>query len=229
MRILIVDDELAAGTYLQSLIEQVPGVSTDIATSGEEALKKASVNQPQAVFLDIDMPDINGLELARTLAKENEDLSFVFATAYPDYALEAFELYSVDYILKPFDKERIKKTVKKLLDKSRYSDEVPVLIKTVKQNVFLKPCNILYIEAQPSGNIIQTLNGIHITKENINDLHSKLPQYYFFRCHRSYVVNLKRIKEIVPSGRTFQIVLETSEKIPLSRNQEKTFRMKLQK
>ena len=230
MRILIVDDEPATGLFLQSIIKELPGVKTDIATSGKEALKKASINQPQAVFLDIDMPDINGIELAHTLAEKYEDLSLVFATAHPDHALEAFELYSIDYILKPFDQERIKRTVKKLMDKSKYfsSTEVPIPVKTTIQNMFLKPSNILYIEARNSGNIIQTSNGTHITKENIHNLSIKLQQHNFFRCHRSYLVNLKRVKEIVTSGRTFQIILDTEEKLPLSRKHEKTLRIKLQ-
>jgi DNA-binding LytR/AlgR family response regulator len=230
MRILIVDDEPATGFFLQSIIKEVPGVITDIATSGKEALKKASINQPQAVFLDIDMPDINGIELAHILAEKYEDLSLVFATAHPDHALEAFELYSVDYILKPFDEERIKKTVKKLKDKSNLYTlvEVPIPIKTKKQKVFLKPSNILYIEARSTGNIIKTLNRTYIIREDIHSLEVKLQQNNFFRCHRSYLVNFKRVKEIVPSGRTFQIILDTGQKIPLSRKQEKLLRIKLQ-
>jgi DNA-binding LytR/AlgR family response regulator len=232
MKILIVDDEPATGLFLQSIITEVPGVVTDIATSGKEALKKASINQPQAVFLDIDMPDMNGIELAHTLAEEYEDLSLVFATAHPDHALEAFELYSVDYILKPFDEERIKKTVRKLADKlkspSQALAEAPIPVKTKKQNMFIKPSNILYIEARSSGNLIKTLNRTYITREDMRSLEGKLQQYNFLRCHRSYLINLKRIKEVVPSGRTFQIILDTEEKIPLSRKQEKILRMKLQ-
>ena len=231
MRILIVDDEPATGFFLQSIIKEVPGVITDIATSGKEALEKASINQPQAVFLDIDMPDINGIELAHILAEKYEDLSLVFATAHPDHALEAFELYSVDYILKPFDEERIKKTVRKLVDKlnpSQTLSEAPIPVKTKKQNMFIKPSNILYIEARSSGNLIKTLNRTYITREDMRSLEGKLQQYNFLRCHRSYLINLKRIKEVVPSGRTFQIILDTEEKIPLSRKQEKILRMKLQ-
>lgn len=230
MRILIVDDEPATGLFLQSIIKEVPGVATDIATSGKEALKKALISQPQAVFLDIDMPDINGIELAHTLAEIYEDLSLVFATAHPDHALEAFELYSVDYILKPFDQERIKRTVKKLIYNTKHfsSTEAPIPVKTTTQNVFLKPSNILYIEARNRGNIIQTFNATHITKENIHSLDIRLQQHDFFRCHRSYLVNVKRVKEIVSSGRTFQIILDTEAKIPLSRKQEKALRIKLQ-
>lgn len=229
MRILIVDDEPTAGFLLESIIKEVPGVITDVAASGKEALAKAAVNEPQAVFLDIDMPDMNGIQLAHTLAEKYEHLALVFATAYPDYALEAFELYSVDYILKPFNKERIKKTVKKLVNASNLSrSEASIPIKTPKQTFFVKPGNILYFEARSSGNIIKTLNRTYTTREDIHAFEIRLQPDNFFRCHRSYLINLKHVKEIVPSGRTFQIILITDEKIPLSRKQEKLLRRKLQ-
>jgi two-component system LytT family response regulator/two-component system response regulator LytT len=94
--------------------------------------------------------------------------------------------------------------------------------------MFIKPSNILYIEARSSGNLIKTLNRTYITREDMRSLEGKLQQYNFLRCHRSYLINLKRIKEIVPCGRTFQIILDTGEKIPLSRKQEKILRIKLQ-
>lgn len=205
---------------------------TDVATSGKEALKKALINEPQAVFLDIDMPDMSGIKLAHALAKEYKDLSLVFATAHPDYALEAFELYSFDYILKPFNEERIKKTVKRLIEKSQLlslaQSETSISIKTQKQTTFLKPVNILYIETRSSGNIIKTLNRNYTTKEDIHILEVKLQPYNFFRCHRSYLVNLYHIEKIIPSGRTFQILLDTGDKILLSRKQENILKKKLQ-
>ncbi len=229
MRILIVDDEVATALFLESIIKEVPGVVTDIVTSGKEALKKASINKPQAIFLDIDMPEMNGIELANILAEKYEDLSFVFATAHPDYALEAFRLYSVDYIIKPFDQERIKKTVRKLItNKSEELAEISLTIKTKDRQIFLKPSNILYVETCSNGNIIKTLNKMYVTKENMGSLEKRLQQYNFFRCHRSYLVNLQYIREIFPSGRTFEILLDREEKIPLSRKQETLLRTKLQ-
>lgn len=164
------------------------------------------------------------------LAKEYENIYFVFATAHPDYALEAFELYSFDYIIKPFDQDRIKKTVRKLKDKAKQinTTEIPLPIKTKDHKVFLKPSNILYIEAYSSGNIIKTINNTYITNENMGSLEEKLKQYNFFRCHRSYLVNLQYIKEIIPSDRTFQIILNTGEKVPLSRKQEKLLKIQFQ-
>jgi two-component system response regulator LytT len=226
MRVLIVDDEPATGFFLESIIKEVPGVITDVATSGKEALRKASAIEPQAVFLDIDMPGINGIELARTLAEKYDDLSLVFATALPDYALEAFKLYSIDYILKPFDRERIKKTVRKIADKLDQS-EVPIPIKAKNQRVFLKPSDILYIEARRPGALIKTLTKTYDITIDIKSMETALGQYNFFRCHRSYLVNLGHIKTIVPSARTYQIILDSGDKILLSRKQESTLRKKL--
>ncbi len=229
MRVLIVDDEPATGLFLESIIKEIPGVITDVATSGKEALEKAAISEPQAVFLDIDMPDMNGIELAHILTKKYKHLSLVFATAYPDYALEAFELYSVDYILKPYDEERIKKTVKKLVDKSNLGQtEAAILIKTKKQMVFIKPSNILYIETRDNGNIIKTLNRTYTTREDMHSFEVRLQPYNFFRCHRSYLVNLKHVKDIVPSDRTYLIILDTEDKILLSRKQASLLRTKLQ-
>jgi DNA-binding LytR/AlgR family response regulator len=229
MRILIVDDEPTTGFFLESIIKEVPGVITDVVTNGKEALESAAISEPQAVFLDIDMPDMNGIELAHILAKKYEHLSLVFATAHPGYALEAFELYSVDYILKPYDEERIKKTESKLADKSNLGQsEAAIPIKTNKQMVFIKPSHILYIETRDNGNIIKTLNRTYTTREDMHDFEVSLQQYYFFRCNRSYLVNLKHVKGIVSSGRTYQIILDTEDKILLSRKQASLLRIKLQ-
>jgi DNA-binding LytR/AlgR family response regulator len=229
MRVLIVDDEPVTGFLLASIINEVPGVTTDVATNAKEALKKAAINEYQAVFLDIDMPDMNGLELAQILAKEYEHLSLVFATAHPGYALEAFELYSVDYILKPYDEERIKKTVRRLADKTGLSQSEPAIpIKTKDQMLFLKPDHILYAETRGNENIIMTLHRNYVIREDINALDVRLQPYNFFRCHRSYLVNLKHIKEIIPSGRTYQIILDSEDNIPLSRKYERVLRTKLQ-
>lgn len=228
MRVLIVDDEPVAGSLLASIIKEVAGVTTDVATSGQEALEKAAINEYQAVFLDIDMPEMNGLELAHILTKEYEHLSLVFATAHPGYALEAFELYSVDYILKPYDEERIKKTVRRLADKTSTSQPEEVIpIKTKEQMLFLKPDHILHVESRGNENIIMTLRRNYVTREDIHTLDVRLQPYNFFRCHRSYLVNLKHIKEIIPSGRTYEIILDTDDKIPLSRKYERLLRLKL--
>jgi len=228
MRILIVDDEPVTGSLLASIIKKVPGVIIDVTSSGKEALEKAAVNEYQVVFLDIDMPEMNGMELAHILAEKYKNLSLVFATAHPGYALEAFELYSFDYILKPYDEDRIKKTVEKLAEKSHSDQSEEVIpIKTKGQMIFLKPSHILYIETRNGVSLIKTSKRIYATRQDLHAFEVRLQSHDFFRCHRSYLVNLRHIKEIIPSGRTYQIILDTDDRIPLSRKHERRLRTKL--
>jgi two-component system, LytTR family, response regulator LytT len=235
LRVLIVDDEPAAGLYLKTIIEEVPGVDVAaIAMSGQEALQKAAIYLPQIVFLDIDMPDMNGLEVARTLVNSQEDIFLVFATAYPDYALQAFELYSFDYILKPFNEKRIKRTLSKLIEKIQHKStrksvfDNCIAVETQTGKIWLKPGEIQYVESRKPSTIIKTLTETYITKGGMDTFEKILQPYNFCRCHRSYLINPKLIKEIVRSGRTFQIALTSGERVLLSRRQEKTLRDILQ-
>lgn len=235
LKVLIVDDEPAIGLYLKTIIEEVPGVTVvAAAVSGEEALQKAAMHLPQVVFLDIDMPEMNGLELARTLTERQAGINLVFATAYPDYALQAFELYAVDYILKPFNEKRIKKTVRKLLEKTQPQpsgksvSEKFITVETQTGTIRLTPSEMLYLESRKPQTIIKTLTAAYTARGDIKAFEAMLHPYGFFRCHRSYLVNPKFIKGIIRSGRTFQIVLNSGEMILLSRRQEKILREKLQ-
>jgi len=236
MKILIVDDEPATGHYLKGIIQQVPGVEeVYLATSGKEALCQAEAILPNVIFLDIEMPEMNGLEVAHILAKKNVDIFFVFATAYPDYAIQAFKLYSFDYILKPFNPERIKKTVIKLRDRLYQSSSFITQTSTIKieigkQKVLLKPEEILYIESCKMKKVsIKTLKIDYMINRKLYDMEKEMEQYGFFRCHRTYLVNLKHIKEITPTGRSFQILLSSGDIILLSRQHERLLREKIGK
>ncbi len=135
------------------------------AGDGKETIRQVEIYQPNVVFLDIDMPEMNGVEAARELAEMRPGLYFVFATAFPDYTLEAFELYSFDYILKPFDEKRIRQTVRRLRDKvseelSRESQQSPgILIEVEEQKIFLNPEEILYAESRRRKVLIKTEKG----------------------------------------------------------------------
>jgi len=234
MKVLIVDDEATTGLYLQTIIEQVPGVKVAaVCASGREALAMAATHHPQVVFLDVDMPEMNGLELALALTEKYEDIYFVFATAYPDYALQAFELYAYDYILKPFHEERIKKTLRKLQyiiqkpSSPKSDSEMTIWVENGKERICLCPSDIVYIESNNHRTVIKTADHSYLTWHNINQLKNRLEPCGFYQCHRSYLVNLKHVKEIIQTGRTFQVALQSGEKIPLSRQQERDFSKKI--
>lgn len=231
LKILIVDDEPMIACYLRNIIAAVPGTRVvDVATSAREALQQAEIHKPQAVFLDIDLPQMNGLELARILQQRQKDIYIVFATAHPDFALQAFELYTFDYILKPFNEARIKKTVCKLREKINrpLADINAEHIFRMEYNgraIFLKSADIIYIESRsPKRIFIKTVKNAYLIRGELNTIEQKLNPLGFFRCHRSYLVNLQQIKEIIPSGHTFEIVLHSGDKVLLSRQHEKILR-----
>ncbi len=236
LQVLIVDDEPATGIYLKAIIEQVPGVNVlAVTSSAKKALEEAAKYLPHVVFLDIDMPEMNGLELARTLVKRHDDINIVFATAFPDYALQAFGLYAFDYILKPFNEKRIKNTIKKLIGKMQAQHPAPgelryvkhIAIDTQAEKIFLNPDEILFIESNRSKLNIKTVRNAYIIKGKLHSLEERLAPYGFFRTHRSYLVNLRHIKEITPSDYTFEIVMLSEDRVLLSRHKEKRLRKRL--
>jgi DNA-binding LytR/AlgR family response regulator len=234
MDILIVDDDIPTGRYLKHIVSQVPGVTVvGVAASGFEALRIASEHKPQVVFLDVDMPEMNGLEVAHRMAEWQSDILFIFATAYPNYAMQAFELYSFDYILKPFNEERIKKTLRKInnrLSSQPFPSAKPketISIQAHGKTYLLKPGEILYIESRRNKIIIKTLTGRHCIKADLHGWKEKLAPYGFVQSHRSYLVNVNQVKEIGYINRTYELTLKSGDKVPLSRSYEKQLRKML--
>lgn len=229
MRVIIADDNNEAALHLKKIIEEVCGVSViGIAKTGREAVKMAELYEPEVIFMDVAMPDMNGIDAARELSKIQPDLYYVFVTAYPDFALKAFELYSFDYILKPFDEKRIKKTVRRLKEKTAKQPLDNLAVRVGNRRVILNLHEILYIEKQLSKILIKTTAGEeYLTFGDLKMLEIKLGPQNFFRCHKGYLVNLKQIREIIASGRTYELLLCSGNKILLSREREKILRQKL--
>ena len=231
LRVLIADDDPATAAYLKKVIEEVPGVEVvSIAGYGEEAIRQVEIYQPDVMFLDIDMPGINGLDAARELAEMQPGLFFVFATAFPEYALEAFELYSFDYILKPFDEARIRRTVRRLRDricKTQNRRKELISIKSTKHKLVIHPEEILFIESRQHKILIKTERGEHLVPGKLCELERQLDPLIFFRCHKGYLVNLEKIREIVPSGQAYVIILHSGDRVLLSREREKALLKKL--
>lgn len=229
MRILVVDDDPVTCLFLKKIIEEIQGVAMVVtAGSGAEGLQTAEEYATHAVFLDIDMPGMNGLELARALLERQSGILPVFVTGYPDYALDSFEFYPVDYILKPIDEERVKTTVVKLkerIDAGRDNEpENPIMIEQQGRKVLLKPSEILYVESIKPRVHIRTRRDDYIFRRSLRALCKELIKYGFFQSHRSYLVNLQHVRQILPSGQTYEILLDSDEKVMLSRLQEPKLR-----
>lgn len=223
VKVLVVDDEPAAGWFLKSILEQVPGVVVaEVITNSLEVAGKVDEYEARVLFLDIDMPELNGLELARSLRDKDDSLYLVFATAHVDYALEAFELYSFDYILKPYNEERIKKTMQKiregLINNDSQEDDL-IIIPEEGRHIVLKPREITFVESlNHKVRIVTDSNNEVIINEDIQSFERRLNiKDGFFRCHRSFIVNTGYLKMIVRFGRSYDLLLTTGERIPLSR------------
>lgn len=210
---IIIDDEAPARLGLQNLLKEFPETFdvVAIAQNGTEAQKKIEALKPDIIFLDIEMPGCTGFELLERL--ETIPL-VVFCTAYDQYALEAFETNSIDYLIKPVKLERIEKTVQKLKTFHKNSSSAHILsvlkditsrkeVKkmtsiTVKKNdklIFIKLDEVSFFEADTNYITIHSESGTFLHTDSISNLDQKLPDN-FLRIHRGIIINKNYVKEI---------------------------------
>ncbi len=205
IKAIIVDDEPLAHVVLETYISQMPNI--ELVAKCENAFEANEVLRNQHVdliFLDIQMPQLSGVDFLKTLSNPP---CVIFTTAYPDYAVEGFELNAVDYLLKPISLERFLKAVNKVSDKinSKKSDEAAshdvaedfFFVKADKKLVKVNFEEILYIEGLKDYVIIRQENGRVITLQTMKSLEDRLPESKFKRVHRSYIVNIKKITAIL--------------------------------
>lgn len=241
MRVILVDDDKTALEELEYYLGKREDI--EVAASFTDpvlAIEEAKNIIYDAAFLDIDMPVLNGLNVAIELMESNSGIGIVFVTAFNDYAVKAFELCAVDYVLKPIDKNRLEKSVEKLVKsygskpaaKKTLMDKLSRIEKCIRQDtlkmaaydeeeiVFIKMCDVLFLEATLGKTYMKTAFGSYKVKDTLDSLDSKLWDYGFFRCHRSYIINLRHISKLSPMfNNNFIVQLEGSaEKIPVSRN-----------
>lgn len=229
MNILIVDDEPLARNELSYLLNQsTENIDIKEADSIEEALEKLLQYPIDLVFLDIHLTDESGLTLADKINRMSQPPIIIFATAYDEYAVQAFEHEARDYLLKPFELERVQQTVqrvKMILKEEHDKSESPQEKKTVypiqmdDRIYMVKAQDILAIEVNHGETTIYTEEKEYRTFEPLNAWENKLPKPPFMRIHRSYLVNLDKIEEIEPwFNQTYQITVEKELKFPVSRS-----------
>jgi len=201
MKCIIVDDEPIAREGLETLINRIPRLELcGTFDSAESAAVYIRSNETAFIFLDIEMPGINGLEFARTIPK---DTLIIFTTAYSEYAIDSYNVDAIDYLVKPIEPDRFRKAVDKAIAyHTLLTNAQKEEIETAADYIFVKSerryCKvyydqILFIEGLKDYVIIQTDNRRIITKMYLGTIHELLPRRQFFRINRSYVVNLNRI------------------------------------
>jgi two-component system LytT family response regulator/two-component system response regulator LytT len=249
LRALIVDDEKLARRELRRLLEAVSEVEVvGEAKNGLEALERIEALKPDLVFLDVEMPGLDGIGVAERLVEEDRRPHVVFVTAYDHYAVKAFEVNAVDYLLKPVDPERLQEAVEragrareeggggealeKLLAQwrggSEASDDPPVRRLTLRVEGTLRvvdPPEVLYASVEDGVVVAATPSfkgamGCESLEEALRLLGPR-----FRRVHRKFVVNLEAVDEVIPwfSG-TYRVRLHTGKEIPVSRGHAKELR-----
>lgn len=222
IRTLIVDDETLARRRILHMLEAEADIEVvGEAANGREALKSIDRLRPDLVFLDVQMPVYSGLETLRRLSPEDIP-HIIFVTAYDQYALEAFDVNAVDYLLKPFDRKRFAEALKRVRSRLRVgaagADELRSLRNSLAassggQNArlidrlairdsgnvtFVKLADIQWIEAAQNYVKIHTARSAHLMRSSIKELEARLDPQRFIRIHRSTLVNIDAIKEISP-------------------------------
>ncbi len=241
---IVVDDEQLACDELSYLLKDFPEVEV-IATgsNGLEAVEMIQKLEPEIVFLDVQMPGLDGLGVVRRLREKGSDLPyFIFVTAYDQYAVEAFRLEALDYLLKPVDKLRLAETIerarrtiqdKKAPDASAASQSAAPprtkLLVRANSRQFIVDANDVIYATIDNGLITLVTTNLegHSSYRTIEDLQANLDREMFWRVHRSYLVNINRIKEVVPWFKSsYQLRMDDRKhtEVPVSRVQTRRLR-----
>ena len=227
LRVVIADDEPILCDELKCLLEDTGEVQVvGIGHSGEEALELCGRSGVDAVFLDIQMPVMNGMEAARILSSRPHPPLIVFITAFSNYAVEAFQVEAVDYILKPFDEGDIDRVLKKL--QQRRNKALPparpflkkILAETGDRLEVIDVKQVQYFQAENRQIFVCTIGGKKYEIRNrLNELEEALDPADFFRCHRNFIVNVNQIGQLASwFNRGYLLIMNPSrDEIPVGR------------
>lgn len=235
IRTIIIDDETPAREIIRHYLKELDNIEVIAeCADGFSGLKTISSMKPDLVFLDIQMPRLTGIELLEVLTEKPE---IIFITAYDQFAIRAFELNAVDYLLKPFPKRRFLEAVGKAADKilSGTGRKEPVSQLLAKKPESAAPVNrivvrkgnainlipvdqIRYVEAQDDYVMIHHLNGKALKQQTMKFYEDNLPGTDFVRIHRSFIVRVHEINRIEPYGKENHIaILKSGDRLPVSR------------
>ncbi|MFC9351041.1 LytR/AlgR family response regulator transcription factor [Arthrobacter sp. NPDC057013] len=230
INVLVADDELPAVEELAFLLGRDERIGTILrASSGAEALRALEAESVDAVFLDIHMPAVSGLDIARAISRSSRPPAVVFVTADEDCALEAFELAAVDYLLKPVRAERLARSVGRISELIRDDGTAPEMI-TVDQGGttrMIRRDDVTYVQAQGDYARLHTADASYLIRVPLADLEQQWADAGFIRTHRSYLVALAHISHLKLAAVRPSVSVEDAE-LPISRRHLPAVREKLE-
>jgi len=223
IRVLIADDEPGMRLILRKMIERTEGFAlVGEAADGQQLLEMYREHKPDVVFLDVDMPKLNGVECANRIEDEDPSCILVFATGHEEYRRDAFDVYAFDYLVKPFPVQRVMETLSRIRDrlllKQRPAvarEEAPAKTRTTGRMMikhrdgvtFVNMADIVLVQREERATVLYTADGSsYSTGDTLSEMESRLDSGVFFRSHRSYIINLNCIHDITPYGRWTYVV-----------------------
>src|SRR5678816_3070287 len=244
IKALIVDDEPLARDRIREMLKDHPEVEVIAeARNGREAIDSVTDHNPDLVFLDVQMPDLNGFDVLQNLNVEQLPV-IIFVTAYDQYALRAFDVHAVDYLTKPFDRERFAKAIdqaKVFMKGAQESDTSRILnllqelragarylerfaIKNGETVFFVRAEDVDAIEAQGNYVRLNLAGSSHLLRDTLNNIEAQINPRIFVRIHRRTIVNIDRVKEVQTWARgEYRVVLVTGAHYTLSRGYRQHF------
>ncbi|QIK74639.1 LytR/AlgR family response regulator transcription factor [Nocardioides piscis] len=226
LRVLVIDDELPALDELRFLLERDPRVaSVQGCDSAAEALRILQGAEVDAVFLDIQMPGLTGLDLAQVLSRFKAPPAIVFVTAHEEHAVEAFDLHAVDYVLKPVREERLAEAVRRVVAGAGTTESGDTQIPVERGGVtrFIARSEVTHVEAQGDYARLHTAQGSHLVRTPLSTLAEDWAGAGFVRIHRSLLVALAHVSELrVDAGRASVVV--AGQELPVSRRHTRELR-----
>lgn len=227
-KVIVVDDESAGRKLIKEYLENYPDYFiVGEANNGVDAVKIINEYKPDLVFLDIQMPGLTGFEVITYL---EEIPQIIFSTAYDKYALKAFEVHAIDYLLKPYTKERFKMAMERtsnnveklrplaenlLINKPNYPERI--LVQTSKKLITIAVKDIIRIEAYGDYSKLFTTDSYFLSNFGITTLASKLNPDLFIRVHRSSIINISFVKELSKTSSSFDILMSNDDNVRVSR------------
>jgi len=230
-KMIIIDDEPLARSIVKEYLQKYPELELAAeCNDGFDGLKAIQQHQPDLIFLDIQMPKINGFELLELI---DQPPAVIFTTAFDEYAIKAFEAHAIDYLLKPFSQERFDKAIQKWKDTGSSKKNTDELLETASQSpaqserivvkngskIKIIPIQeVFYLEAADDYVKVHTREGSFLKNKTMNHFEKTLDPNQFVRSHRSYIVNIQQITRIDPYEKENHVaILRSGGKVPVSK------------